>query len=212
MKWILAAILSAGTASAGPRTVQDAVRAIVLDSGHKQTLDSLSARGFDSLTLICIKDKRELELWLNGRRAKTYKLTAFSGRLGPKRRQGDGQIPEGIYHAVHLNPNSAFHLSIKIDYPNAWDRKWGREEGRGDLGGDIFIHGNQVSIGCLAIGDWNIEELFYLVSKVGVKNTKVIITPYDFRKRDYKIEADAKVLELYGIIRKELEKFRITES
>jgi len=141
------------------------------------------------MALVVFKKERQVELWADGRRVKSYRMTAFSGDLGPKLEEGDGQIPEGIYGLVYLNPNSSYHLSIKVDYPNAFDREQGRREKREFLGDDIFIHGKEVSIGCVAIGDEGIEEVFCAVRQVGLKNTVVIIAPYDMRKgRDRQLE------------------------
>jgi len=72
-------------------------------------------------------------------------------------------------------------VRFRINYPNSYDRAKAREEGRTDLGGDIFIHGGAVSIGCVAIGDTAIEELFSLVAKIGRSNVEVIIVPNDIR-------------------------------
>ena len=93
-------------------------------------------------------------------------------------------MPEGVYALAGLNPNSTFHLSIKVDYPNAFDREKARGDGRTNLGGDIFIHGASSSIGCLAMGDPAIEELFVLVADVGFGNTQLIVAPYDLRTRE----------------------------
>jgi len=60
---------------------------------------------------------------------KSYPFTGFSGGLGPKLREGDGQIPEGVYAIEYLNPNSQFHLSVKLDYPNVFDKAKGRADG-----------------------------------------------------------------------------------
>ena len=84
---------------------------------------------------------------------RTFPFQGFSGTLGPKLREGDGQIPEGLYRIEYLNPNSSYHLSLKIDYPNAFDREKGRSDGRERLGYDIFIHGKSVTVGCIPIGD-----------------------------------------------------------
>ena len=73
-------------------------------------------------------------------------------------------------------------LSMKINYPNTFDKAQARRERRDNLGGDIFIHGNHLSVGCLAIGDDAIEELFSLSYAVGLRNIKVIIAPNDLRK------------------------------
>lgn len=139
-----------------------------------------------ALTLIAIKDERKLELWgeKDGRwrLIKTYPFTSFSGTLGPKLREGDRQIPEGIYSIEYLNPNSRYHLSFKLNYPNAFDREMAAHDGRTNLGDDIMIHGSNATIGCIPVGDEAIEEIFVAVAKAGMHSTKVIISPTDFRK------------------------------
>jgi murein L,D-transpeptidase YafK len=90
---------------------------------------------------------------------KEYPVCATSGRLGPKRQQGDGQIPEGFYFINGFNPVSNFHLSLRINYPNESDRILGV---RGHLGGDIFIHGDCVTIGCVPITDDGIKEVYLI--------------------------------------------------
>lgn len=116
--------------------------------------------------LRAFKRPGELELWAADagapmRLLKTYDITGLgrSGAPGPKRREGDLQAPEGVYRVVVVNPQSSFHLSLGLDYPNASDRV------RSDPlkpGGEIYIHGGAVSRGCLPIGDDGIEELFLL--------------------------------------------------
>ena len=113
------------------------------------------------------KKERVLELWSRGRdgryaRVKDYPVCYASGRLGPKRRQGDRQVPEGIYHVSVLNPWSSYHLSLGVSYPNRADRKRGR---KGKLGGAIMIHGDCVSIGCVAITDTLIEEVYLAAAR-----------------------------------------------
>jgi murein L,D-transpeptidase YafK len=114
----------------------------------------------------------------------SYIFTGFSGKLGPKLKEGDMQIPEGIYDITALNPKSSFHLSIRIEYPNAFDKKMGANDGRDDLGGDIYIHGGSSTIGCIPIGNDNIEELFYLVKTTGVRNTDIVIMPGNLTSTD----------------------------
>ena len=112
--------------------------------------------------LRAFKAERTLELWAADRPGpltlvRRYPVAALSGGPGPKRREGDGQVPEGVYRIDRFNPKSRFHLSLGLDYPNASDRL------RGDPkrpGGDIFIHGNAVSIGCLAMTDPLIDEIY----------------------------------------------------
>ena len=114
------------------------------------------------------KREKVLELWARGRggrfaRVKDYPVCYASGRLGPKRRQGDRQVPEGIYHVSVLNPWSAYHLSLGVSYPNRSDRILGAR--RGKLGGAIMIHGDCVSIGCVAITDRLIEEVYVAAAR-----------------------------------------------
>ena len=108
---------------------------------------------------------------------RSHAILAASGRLGPKLREGDLQVPEGVYRLTGFNPNSSYHLSIRVDYPNADDRAGARAEGRTRLGGDIYIHGKAVSIGCVALGDVAIEELYLLVAEVGLARTRLVMSP-----------------------------------
>lgn len=133
------------------------------------------------------KEEEILELWIQEKAGNkfelyhTYPVQRASGRLGPKRKQGDGQVPEGFYVVDRFNPNSQFHLSLGLDYPNASDRK------RSDPtkpGSDIFIHGSNVSIGCLAMGNDAIEEIYAIaeVSKKSGKPIRVDIYPFQMTK------------------------------
>src|SRR5262249_3522532 len=110
--------------------------------------------------LLGLKEERELQLYAAGPGQafafiRSFAVLGASGGLGPKLREGDRQVPEGVYRIVYLNPNSVAHLSLALDYPNPFDRMHADEEGResATLGGDIMIHGGSDSIGCLAVGD-----------------------------------------------------------
>ena len=129
------------------------------------------------------KEERILELWVANsdkdrfQLLKKYEICASSGELGPKRQQGDGQVPEGFYHVTGFNPQSAFYLSLRIDYPNRSDSILGT---RGRLGGDIFIHGSCVTIGCIPIEDDKIKELYLMAVEArsaGQVNMPVHIFP-----------------------------------
>lgn len=139
----------------------------------------------ERITLLALKQSRRLELWSDAkgewRRVHSYAILGASGTAGPKLRQGDKQVPEGVYRILWLNPASRYHLSMKLDYPNAEDLAYAREEGRRNPGGDIFIHGKNVSVGCLAIGDSGIEELYILAEQIGVAQISVYIAPRDPR-------------------------------
>ena len=150
--------------------------------------------------------KNETENW---KLLKKYPFTAFSGKIGPKLKNGDKQVPEGIYQMEYLNPNSKYHLSIKVSYPNDFDKEKAKQDGRTDLGGDIMIHGKSVTIGCIPVGDKNIEEIFILATKTKNKHFPIIVAPHDFRtnKTFPKIEAISWEKDLYENISKELTNF-----
>jgi murein L,D-transpeptidase YafK len=168
----------------------------------------------EELVIAAFKEEKLLEIYSvkSGQKTtlvKTYPILAASGHLGPKLREGDRQVPEGIYRADFLNPNSLYHLAIKLNYPNEFDRMKAQQDCRFSPGSNIMIHGNQVSNGCLAIGDKAIEDLFVLAAKVGIEKIKVIIAPFDFRKKDSGQALKLPGLpgwaeELYGKIAKEL--------
>lgn len=111
------------------------------------------------------KDSSELELWMQPAAGqpfvlfRNYRIAFFSGSLGPKLREGDGQAPEGFYHVPRnaLNPLSRYHLSFDLGYPNAYDRAWDR------TGSALMVHGKTVSIGCYAMTDDSIEQIYALV-------------------------------------------------
>jgi murein L,D-transpeptidase YafK len=165
------------------------------------------------ITLIGLKEERLLQIYAHHEAGikliKEYPLTAYSGTLGPKLKEGDKQIPEGIYKVEYLNPNSSYYLSIKIDYPNDFDKQKTTMSNISDMGGDIFIHGKAATIGCLPIGDMGIEEVFLLTSKAYNNEIQVIISPRDFRvNKEYpEIEGIDWEAELYDSIKEELEKF-----
>jgi hypothetical protein len=131
--------------------------------------------------LVVLKQEKELRILVpeggGWRQAATYPILAASGGPGPKLRRGDGQVPEGFYRIESLNPNSLYHLALRLDYPNAEDRATAAPEGRTDLGGDIMIHGKAASIGCLAVGDEASEELFVLAHRIGLEHIEVVLAP-----------------------------------
>ncbi len=141
----------------------------------------------NEIALLAFKQEKRIELWAKIQDKgwhfiHTYPLTAFSGHLGPKLKESDGQIPEGIYHLTSFNPFSSMHLSMMLDYPNHYDQLQANREGRRRLGNNIFLHGKSSSAGCLAVGDKAIEQLFLLAYRVGLEHIKIIIAPNDLRK------------------------------
>lgn len=128
------------------------------------------------------KESHELELWLQHPQGwqlfRTYSIAALSGKLGPKLKEGDGQTPEGLYGITTalMNPASKYHLAMNIGYPNAEDQKLGR------TGSFIMIHGSNVSIGCLAMTDPVIEEIYLIIeAALAAGQTTVPVQLYPFR-------------------------------
>lgn len=139
----------------------------------------------NQLALLVFKDSKKIEIYARNNQPwkyiKTFPILAASGHAGPKLQEGDLQVPEGIYQITWLNPFSNYTLSMEINYPNQFDQMHGALDHRHHLGGEIFIHGSDLSIGCIAIGDEGIEQLFPLVYQVGINNVTVIIAPNDLR-------------------------------
>jgi len=133
----------------------------------------------------------------------------MSGTQGPKLRQGDMQVPEGLYQAEFLNPNSRFHLSIKLNYPNAFDLAQANAEGRTNLGSDIMIHGTTASIGCLAMGNQVAEDLFILAALSGKERVNIVVAPTDFRRTEVRAATGSPpwLTELYRNIKAALSQF-----
>jgi murein L,D-transpeptidase YafK len=136
------------------------LRTLARERGLAYPVQSIFIRAF--------KRERILEIWGQNRTTekfvllKSYPLAGFSGTLGPKRVEGDLQIPEGFYAIkgeASFNPQSNFHLSMLVNYPNDSDRKLGV---RTRLGGEICVHGSDVTIGCLPITDDGIKEVYWL--------------------------------------------------
>lgn len=126
----------------------------------------LSAAGFNlgaPAFLRIFKESKELELWVKRGPVfalyKTFPICTWSGTLGPKLREGDGQSPEGFYSVAsgQLNPQSSYHLSFNLGFPNAYDRA------QGQTGSFLMVHGSCASIGCYAMTDAGIEEIYLIV-------------------------------------------------
>ena len=164
------------------------------------------------IALVAIKDQRSLELYARPASGAwtfvhRYPVLAASGSAGPKLTRGDRQVPEGVYGISYLNPNSRYHVSMRVNYPNSFDRRMAAKDKRRDLGGDIMIHGSNCSIGCIAIGDEKIEELFTLVRDVSKENTSLLIAPCDLRLKDPEIDYKHQpswLPQLYKNLRREM--------
>lgn len=168
------------------------------DSIKKQFEEKNLAWPPQSLYIRSFKYDRLLEVWVKGNNNnpytlfKTYKVCMQSGTTGPKRIQGDNQIPEGFYYINEFNPNSKFHLALGLNYPNASDRILSDSL---HPGGAIYIHGKCVSTGCIAISDLPIEEVYIMASRAKTNGqdfipVHVFPVKYDVQKSiDYLTES-----------------------
>ena len=136
------------------------------------------------------KTEKVLEAWVWGgdtfKLFKKYPICSMSGDLGRKLKQGDKQVPEGIYRINRLNPESNFYLSLGINYPNGADQIVADAE---HPGGDIFIHGDCVSIGCMAMTDDKIKEIYLLANEAKKHGqTEILVHIYPFKMTDANLE------------------------
>lgn len=165
-----------------PRRLED-VRSRLLPL-LTQELDARSLKHGNPVFIRLFKESYELELWVKPARGnwklfRTYPVACLSGVLGPKQREGDMQAPEGFYTVAskQLNPASSYHLAFNIGYPNAYDLHHKR------TGSHIMVHGDQASVGCYAMTDPVIEEIYLLVSAAlenGQREVLVHCFPFRF--------------------------------
>lgn len=149
------------------------------------------------------KAQNELEVWVKNKNADTfalfkkYKVCALSGVLGPKRAEGDRQVPEGLYFLADFNPKSDFYLSMLVNYPNYSDQILSHQV---KPGGDIYVHGGCLTVGCIPMTDEGIQEIYTLCLSArlnGQTNIPYHIFPTRFDKaglnflgREYRHEID----------------------
>jgi murein L,D-transpeptidase YafK len=140
------------------------------------------------------KQEKQLEVWCRTKGeakyvlVKTIAVCASSGGLGPKRKEGDLQVPEGFYEVSWFNPMSDYHLGLKINYPNQSDRI----KAKGSPGGDIMIHGNCVTIGCIPLEDEPIEELYVLCVESKNRKNDIGVSIYPFHLTKQNLETAGK--------------------
>lgn len=155
------------------------------DSALRAELDTMGIKMNEvNILVLATKQEREFDVYVKKKTDKKFKLFKsyefcyLSGILGPKRKEGDLQVPEGFYHVNWFNPNSDYHLSLKINYPNASDRILSDKK---SPGGEIFIHGKCVSIGCIPLTDEKVNELYILAVEAtnnGQSKIPVYIFPF----------------------------------
>ena len=150
---------------------------------------SLAAHGFSYGAPVFIrifKKEGRLEAWVKDSQSgvyepyKAYPICKYSGGFGPKLREGDGQSPEGFYliSGDQLNPNSAYHLSFNLGFPNEYD------QARGRTGSLLMVHGGCKSVGCYAMRDYNMEEIYLLIEASIRSGANVPVHIFPFRMKE----------------------------
>ncbi len=207
----------------GRHTVADRLHACGADA-RQRMLPHFRRAGVSyppgAVAFLAIKDQRQVQVYAGADDQSLTFITAYpvhgqSGNAGPKLCEGDRQVPEGRYRIESLNPNSRFHLALRLGYPNAFDQLMGERDGRDDLGSDIMIHGGSASVGCLAMGNEVAEELFVLVAEAGHDNAFVVIVPVDFRGHGpwhAPTHLPAWTDELYAQLRVEVQAFPVQNA
>lgn len=138
-----------------------------------------------NILLVAYKTEKILDVYAKNssdskyKKIATYTICKSSGKLGPKRKAGDKQVPEGFYYIDRFNPTSKFYLSLGINYPNQSDK---RKSTAKDLGGDIFIHGDCVTVGCLPMTNDKMKEIYiYAIQAKNSGQSKIPVYIFPFR-------------------------------
>lgn len=197
----------------------DHPRAAAAETRIRPTLErdlKAAGLGFGAPVFIrAFKEERQLELFIQQPGSakfalfRSYPIVAASGSLGPKRAEGDGQVPEGFYSVPPsaMKPDSRYHLAFNIGYPNAYDRFHDR------TGSLIMVHGNRVSIGCLAMTDEKIEEIFTLCAAAhdhGQKAFHVHVFPFRMTDERMKKAADSEWIAFWRNLKEGYDRFEKT--
>lgn len=180
--------------------VRDAVATHGEELKNRLATKGLKPDNFE-LFIRAFKSEKEVEIWVKNKDTLQYQLLytfsfcVLSGQLGPKRQQRDLQVPEGLYHIDRFNPYSNFHLSLGTNYPNLSDKK----RAMGNTGGNIFIHGDCVSIGCIPINQ-SIEVLYLLAvwaKDAGQLKIPVYIYPMHLNTQNLEVKQQHKHIKLW---------------
>lgn len=176
-----------------------------------------------NILITAFKTEQELNIYVKApadakyKKFATYNICSMSGILGPKRRSGDRQVPEGFYYINRFNPASTYYLSLGINYPNQADQM--RSKGI-NAGGDIFVHGKCVTIGCLPLTDDYIKEVYLLALQAyqsGQHNIPVYIFPYKFNsvsadKFSAPYAGDKSTIAFWGKLKRGYDQFLLNQK
>ncbi|WP_339108642.1 L,D-transpeptidase family protein [Thioclava sp. GXIMD4216] len=163
------------------RTLLSGLGAMALLSACGDSSKFKNYEGAPVTQIQVFKKDRKMYLFSGDQIVKTYDIALGGQPVGPKQFEGDGKTPEGVYYIDWRNPNSAYHLSLRVSYPNPQQISFAESQGR-KPGGDIFIHGQagankgrgkDWTAGCIAVNDKQIEEIYSMV----LTGTPIFIYP-----------------------------------
>ena len=211
--WVLSSWLWASSAWAVPSSTRSQNAIARVQPQLEVDLESQGLRLGSPIYIRIFKEESELELWVQGddrfERFRTYPICTWSGELGPKLAEGDNQAPEGFYYvnSRRLNPMSTFHLSFNLGFPNQYDRV------RGRTGSYLMVHGNCVSIGCYAMTDPVIEEIWTLIDAAmngGQNYFRVHAFPFRMTADKLEAEKDSKWFSFWTNLKQGYDMFETT--
>lgn len=210
---IAAGVLAACQADefgAGPKHLRPVSESI------KRKMTDLNMSSTSPIMIRIFKEESELEVWKQTRTGKYKKLEEFeickwSGKLGPKFKEGDRQAPEGFYEITPalMNPNSSYHLAFNLGYPNRYDRAHGR------TGSHLMVHGACSSRGCYAMTDEQVEDIYALARdsfKGGQKSFQVQAFPFRMTPENMARHRDSEHLDYWNMLKTGYDHFEVTQT
>lgn len=217
----------AGAAAPGPPEVRPKPLALTVDqalkkfgpAGRKSIVSRFESAHIvyppEKACLVYLKEENRLYLFAPDQKQKwiqiaCYKLTSWSGTLGPKLKEGDMQMPEGFYKFTALDART--HLCLWVNYPNSRDRAQAKLEHRSAIGGDIQIHEGVYSTGCIVLDHPSMTELFVLAHDIGCENIELIMAPCNLASHEPTIDFRAQpswLPKLYKELKGSLARFPI---
>lgn len=214
---VAAALTLAGLALAGCQVSEFATGApheAPIPVALERKMERLGMTEGSPILIRLFKEESAVEVWKQDRSGRyklltEYEICAWSGKLGPKVKEGDRQAPEGFYNVSRglMNPRSSYHLAFNIGFPNAYDRSLGR------TGSNIMVHGDCSSRGCFAIGDQNVEEIYALAREAfegGQRSFQLQSFPFRMTPENLARHADSEHVEFWDMLKEGYDHFELT--
>ncbi|MBM21386.1 MAG: transcriptional regulator [Stappia sp.] len=187
-----------------------------VSSDVKARLDQLDMSLSSPIMLRIYKQESELEVWKQTRSGRyalldTFEICKWSGKLGPKKKEGDRQAPEGFYEITPalMNPNSSYHLAFNLGYPNKFDRAYGR------TGSNLMVHGACSSRGCYAMTDAQVQDIYALAResfKGGQRSFQVQAFPFHMTAENMAKHRDDENYGFWQMLKRGYDHFEVTKT